>query len=260
MSGQSTQGVVTKPRQESARISGRFIMILLVLVILLVLGLLGAIVYSVYLVATSADPEVTAAVVVVSGTILVSVLTYITSRAQQERSAQQERQNALEQAERERQSAIEQTQRDQRAGIYAEFMRFWFRMFTAERSAPVNLQEREEYLNQFSQKLIAWGSDNFLRAYLAFRSTIVFEEYEAFNVEIDEPGNVKRIGAFEDVLFTIRSDLGYSNEELQRGILLGMFLKDEDVKRIMQSSERGNVELPPAEVAPPKEGKSHEHG
>jgi len=260
VSGQSTQGVVTKPRQESARISGRFIMILLVLVILLVLGLLGAIVYAVYLVATSAEPEVTAAVVVASGTILVSVLTYITSRAQQERSAQQERQNALEQAERERQSAIEQTQRDQRAEIYAEFMRFWFRMFTAERSAPVNLQEREEYLNQFSQKLIAWGSDDFLRAYLAFRTTIVFEEYEAFNVEIDEPGNVKRIEAFEDVLFTIRSDLGYSNEALQRGVLLGMFLKDEEVKRIMLSSERGNAELPPAEVAPPKEGKSHEHG
>jgi len=164
VSGQSTQGVVAKPRQESTRISGRFIMILLVLVIVLVIGLLGAIGYTVYLVATSADPEVTAAVVVASGTILVSVLTYITSRAQQERSAQQERQNALEQAERDRQSELEQAQRDQRAEIYAEFMRFWFRMFTAERSAPVNLQEREEYLNQFSQKLIAWGSDDFLRA------------------------------------------------------------------------------------------------
>jgi uncharacterized membrane protein (DUF485 family) len=258
VSSQSTQGVIA-PRQESTRISGRFIMILLVLVIVLVLGLLGAIGYTVYLVATRAAPEVTAAVVVAFGTILVAVLTYITSRAQHERSVQQERQYALEQAERERQSALEQAQRDQRAEIYAEFMRFWFRMFTAERSAPVNLQEREEHLNQFSQKLIAWGSDNFLRAYLDFRTTIVFEEYEAFNVEIDEPGNVKRIRAFEEVLFTIRSDLGYRKEELQPGVLLGMFLKDEDVRRIMQSSERGNAELPPAGVVLPKEGKSHEH-
>jgi hypothetical protein len=33
----------------------------------------------------------------------------------------------------------------------------------------------------------------------------------------------------------------------------------QSVRRIMQSSERGNAELPPAGVVSPKEAKSHEH-
>jgi len=211
-------------------------------IVVLVLGLMG---YGLYLLFTTTPPEVVAAVVVASGTILVSVLTYFFSR-QQERSLQQ----------LERQRELEQKQHQQKAVIYEEFMAFWFKMLTAEKLEPVNQAERQRYLNEFSQKLIAWGSENFLQAYLSFRAKIVFEEYEAFEVGIDEPENVERLLAFERVLFTIRSDLGYSNEAVQPGVLLTIFLNDKDVEKIhkiMQSS-RERPQLPS-----PQEDRSREH-
>jgi hypothetical protein len=187
----------------------------------LAFGLIALIVYMGYLVLTKTAPEVTAAVIAASGTILVSGLGYFYTRIQQERSARQERQSELEKA-----------QRDQRAPIYADFMQFWFRMFTAPEAELVRGKERAQHLEEFSQKIVAWGSDDFLQAYSKLRDT--------------------------RVLFTIRSDLGYSNETLRDGALLRMFLSDGKVEMITQGSERGNAELPAAEVAPPKEGKSHE--
>jgi membrane protein implicated in regulation of membrane protease activity len=215
----------------------------------LAFGLLALIVYMGYLVLIKAAPEVTAAVIAASGTILVSGLGYFYARIQQERSARQERQSELEKA-----------QHDQRAPIYADFMQFWIRIFTAQEDDPVSRKERAEHLEEFGQKIVAWGSDDFLRAYSKLRGTLDFETYQAYKFGLeDDEENRRRFLAFERVLFIIRSDLGYSNATLRDGALLRMFLPDRKVDMITQASERGAAELQAAEDSRTKEEKSHEH-
>jgi hypothetical protein len=247
MDRQTTQALEPSDKQLSDKDLGRIGWIIIVVAGALAFGLLALIVYMVYLLLTQAAPEVTAAVIVASGTVLVSGLGYFYARIQQERIARQERQRTLE-----------QEQRDQRAPIYAEFMEFWFRMFTASEDELVRGKERAEHLEGFSQKLVAWGSDDFLQAYSKLRDTLDFETYQAHDFRPENKADRTRFLAFERVLFTIRSDLGYSNEELRPGALLRMFLPDSKVEVIMQDSDGGNAELPAAEGSQPKEGKSHE--
>jgi hypothetical protein len=251
MERQTTQALEPSGKQLSDKDLGRIGWIIIVVAGALAFGLLALIVYMAYLLLTKAAPEVTAAVIVASGTVLVSGLGYFYARIQQERIARQERQRALEQA-----------QRDQRAQIYADFMEFWFRMFTASEGNPVIGDDRAKHLEGFSQKLVAWGSDNFLQAYSELRDTLDFETYQAYKFGLEDEEdeeNRRRFLAFERVLFTIRSDLGYSNATLRDGALLRMFLPDKKVDLIMQASERGEAGLQAAEGSRTKEEKSHEH-
>jgi hypothetical protein len=216
----------SRPKDESLRI----VWVLLVLVVL-ALGLIG---YGLYLLFATAPVEISAAVIAVTGTILVSVLGYFLSRQLETRSARQ------------------QKELEQRATSYQDFMRFCLLVLTEDNeNEALRQSERTQKFHDCSQDLIVWGSDVFLERYLDFKTHIDIERYKAFDHEKTEREFAAALVKFEKLLHTMRTDLNSDSKQLPQGTLLRMFLKKDEVEAIMQVTS-GRPQLPP-----PKEGKSH---
>ena len=66
---------------------------------------------------------------------------------------------------------------------------------------------------------MVWGSDDVLREFIAYRRFIV-------NRAEDQPAEV--LFAYENLVATIRSDLGHKNKDLKRGDVLSLFINDID--------------------------------
>jgi hypothetical protein len=81
-----------------------------------------------------------------------------------------------------------------------------------ENVSPEFQNEVDQYiLRGFTHRLVAWGSERFLREYVAFKETIKKDTDAA-------------LLHFEKLLLEIQRDLGYSNKKLPRGDLLKVFL------------------------------------
>ena len=132
---------------------------------------------------TSASTQLASSVVAAAGLIVAAIIANVWSK----------------QVERKRE--LEQEQRKQKAAIYEEFMTFWFRVLTRHSSkengseSPVSQEEQDEYVIGFTYKLVSWGSESFLKEYVAFKERL---------------GQEDALLHFEKVLFAIRTDLGHS--------------------------------------------------
>ena len=243
MSNRSVQRLDTGNRQDRDTVIG---WIIIVGASLLALGFIGWLVWSfIHLIATAA-PEIIAAVVITSGSVLVSALTYYYTRRLEQKRTRQQREH------------------EQRAATYQELMNFWLQVLTEDEEEALNKRQRRERLNAFSPQLIAWGSDTFIESYLAFKGHVDLEKYKAYNVETTGPENAVALMDFEKLLNAMRSDLNADSKQLQSGTLLKMFLKVEDVEKIVQVSQQRQLpppstNLPDEPDSPAKEAKSHEH-
>jgi hypothetical protein len=144
----------------------------------------------------STDPALAASIVSATAVVLVAILgNYVTKY--QERKAQ-----------------IEAEQREKKAEVYSEFLAYWYGSMGRSKLPTGEKQELDqEYYEKIPQKLVVWGSEPFLKKYGAW-----------LHAEAQEG----TMAGFEDILFTIRSDLGYSNTDLEQGDLLRAFLKGDD--------------------------------
>jgi len=66
---------------------------------------------------------------------------------------------------------------------------------------------------EFGRNVILWGSDNTIKAYAKFRDTAK-----------TNPNDKQIIFNLENVLYSIRKDLGHKNKNLNKGTLLSLFL------------------------------------
>lgn len=180
------------------------------LVILLAVGaLLVVIVRAVFTLLTSADPQVAAAVIVTSGTILVSVGSLILSNRSQARQQAQ------------------QAQHDRKAEAYEELLTYWFWVMRERRQASENKRKQTDaqYRATVPQKLITWGSEDVIKE---------------FTAQVGPSGVTEEtsILGFEKLLLAVRKDLGHSNKGLEQGDLLRPFLKgvDEAVRNRQQGT------------------------
>jgi len=170
------------------------------LLILLVAGaLLVVLVRAVFGLLGSAEPAVLAAVIVTSGTILVSVGSLIWSnRSQQRQQAQQ-------------------AQRNRKADAYEELLDYWFWVMRERRNAPPakRKQRDEKYRATVPQKLITWGSEDVIKE---------------FTAQVGPSGVTEETSmlGFEKLLLAVRKDLGHTNKNLEEGDLLRPFLKGVD--------------------------------
>ncbi len=170
------------------------------LLILLVAGaLLMVLVRAVFGLLGSAEPAVLAAVIVTSGTILVSVGSLIWSnRSQQRQQAQQ-------------------AQRNRKADAYEELLDYWFWVMRERRNAPPakRKQRDEKYRATVPQKLITWGSEDVIKE---------------FTAQVGPSGVTEETSmlGFEKLLLAVRKDLGHTNKNLEEGDLLRPFLKGVD--------------------------------
>jgi hypothetical protein len=184
--------------QEQKQNSGRDrrLDLLILLVAGVVLVLFGRAVFSLL---ASASPEVFAAVVLTSGTILVSVGSLILSNRYQVRQQ------------------IQQAQRERKSQVYEEMLEYWFWVMRerGETSEDERKQRDEAYHSTVPQKLITWASEPVLKGY-------------ASTLGPYEEGEDTSIFDFEKLILTIRRDLGHTNKGLEDGDLLKQFLTGVD--------------------------------
>ena len=180
---------------------------------------------------TSASPQLGSAVIGTGGLVFVAVIANFGTKIY------------------ERRQQIQAEQRAKKAEVYSEFMRFWFRLLTGDddeegerddeaatgedqaandseagEEQPEEFQnEIEAYLRGFTYQLVTWGSEPFLRNYVAFKRGIV----EGSGKSDDH------LLAFEKVLLEIRRDLGFKNKGLNRGDLLKVFKDDAGIDALI---------------------------
>jgi ABC-type multidrug transport system fused ATPase/permease subunit len=164
-----------------------------------VVALLFVMVRAVLSLLASAAPEVLAAVIVTSGTILVSVASLILANRYQ---ARQQRQQA---------------QRERKAEVYEEMLEFWFwAMREREEASEEETKERDQsYYRTVPQKIVTWASEPVIKEYA---TTLAPGEIGEDTSKFD----------FEKVLLAIRRDLGHTNKGLKEGDLLRLFLTGVD--------------------------------
>lgn len=148
------------------------------------------------------QPEVVAALIVTSGTVLVSVLSVLIAK-RFERKAEVRREHITRKTE-----------------IYERHIEFWFGILFANKLGEKQPGEQElmRFFHDTIKDFVTWGGDRVLRAFSRFRSLAAPPE------KVEDA--MAMLLAFEDMLFEIRKDLGHSNSGLAKGDILGMFLKD----------------------------------
>jgi hypothetical protein len=112
---------------------------------------------------------------------------------------------------------IQQEHRKQKTPLYGEFIEFLFRLFmTAKLGSTLTEEETTAFMVKFTQGLTIWASNDVIRRYGVFR------QMSGANAD-----PVTIAGAVEDILFSIRLDLGHP-PGLRRGDILRLFINDLD--------------------------------
>lgn len=84
---------------------------------------------------------------------------------------------------------------------------------------PVPEAEVIQFLMDFTQRIMVWGSDDVLLAWVKFRRQTIQSG----------AGNGKPLDAifiFEDIVKAMRRDLGHRNSGVERGDILALFVND----------------------------------
>jgi hypothetical protein len=158
-------------------------------------------------------PEVGAAIIATSGTILVSVFTLAWTRWQ-------ERLKDIEQKRWE----IEQEIRKQKLPIYEELVAFLFEIInTSSSGKPMPPDQLNKRMIYFTQKTVVWGSNTFLKDFSKFRDSSTLQVQSGSNQTVDY---VPMMLNFENLLYSIRADFGHSNKGLGKADLLTLFVND----------------------------------
>jgi hypothetical protein len=158
-------------------------------------------------------PEVGAAIIAASGTILISVFTLVWTRIW-------ERRKELEQ----RKWELEQEIRKQKLPIYEELVGFLFDIVDNSRTGKsMTPDEMNKRLIYFTQKTVVWGSDQFLKDFGKFRG-VPTNQAQPGSTSLPDPKTIML--NFEKLLYSIRTDFGHENKGLGETDLLILFIND----------------------------------
>lgn len=123
----------------------------------------------------------------------------------------------------ERKKIIEQTLRDKKCPVYEEFVQFILKIII--KKDDVTQDEMLNFIINFTQKIIIWGSDDVLQKWQVFRNTTI----NLSNVQDQSPLHTQlNMVALENLLFAIRKDIGYKNNNIKQGDILRLFITDID--------------------------------
>ena len=115
-----------------------------------------------------------------------------------------------------------QENRGKKEPIYEELLSFLFKIVKAtKKGETVSEDEMEDFIFNFTEKVMIWGSDDVINAFYNFKKV-------GANTEISGNSDVKIADAIEELILAVRKDLGHSNNGLNKGKLLGLFIVDYD--------------------------------
>ncbi len=145
------------------------------------------------------NPTVAVGIIAASATVLVSVISVLLSKRL------------------EHQTSIQKEIRERKVPVYEKLIGFIFRVFKGiKENKPITEQEMLDFMMEFTQNIIVWGSDEVIDAFHKFRVASMS----------GEQANILFI--VEDILLAIRKDLGHKNKNLIRGKILSLFVNDID--------------------------------
>jgi len=153
---------------------------------------------------SSADSTLSSGIIVAASTFIISISSILISK------------------HFERKGIIENEHRKKKIPIYEELITFLFKVMMSEKlgKKPPKEQEVIKFMSEFTQKAIIWGADEVIDALYEFKQ-------EGLTQTDKDPSKV--IFCVENLLLSIRRDLGHKNKNLTKGKLLGLFINDIDM-------------------------------
>lgn len=111
--------------------------------------------------------------------------------------------------------------RDKKIPIYEDLIKFLFNkvLMGAKTGNEVTEGEMVEFMSDFTQRIMIWGSDDVLNSFVRIRQ-IAFDEEET------KKNPLSIMLGYEDLIKEIRKDLGYKNKGFKKGDLLSLFIND----------------------------------
>jgi len=150
---------------------------------------------------TGIDPRLGAALAATAGTIVASIGLVVVSRWL------------------ERCAAAKKELRDKLTGVYEQLLQHLFRVMTSQRTGEVIPEvETLRFMANFAQRMMVWGSDDVLAAWSRLRTALADADATS--------RNQRTTVAYEELVRTIRRDLGHENRDLESGKLLALFLDE----------------------------------
>lgn len=116
---------------------------------------------------------------------------------------------------------IELQQREKKIPVYEDLMGFFFKSMFGEKLGDVmSEQDMLRFMVQFTPRMVLWGSDDVLRAYILWRRQAVAA------AEGRSASGLSSLLAFATMMAAIRRDVGYKNERIPDGDLMYAFVND----------------------------------
>ena len=116
----------------------------------------------------------------------------------------------------ERKAEIKNEHRKKKIPIYEQLISFIFSLLkSVKNNEPLDEKMIVDFMFDFTQKLIIWGSDDVVTAFSNYR------------ISASDPDLI--MISVENLMLAIRKDLGHKNKNLSNGRLLTTFIDDAEV-------------------------------
>ena len=182
-----------------------------ILSVLLGLILFAAILYGAFIfiraamrILTSLDSDIAVAIIAAAATVFVSVLSIVLGKAYESRTL------------------IQKEHREKKIPVYEDLIKFMFRILMGVKTGDQPTEkEIIDFMSHFTQRIMVWGSDDVLAAWVKWRRAAIDEQDLKKNP-------IKLMLLYEDLILTIRRDLGHKNKNIGEGDVLALFVNDID--------------------------------
>lgn len=159
---------------------------------------------AVFNVVTSLDSEIAVAIIAAAATGFVSVISIVLSKLYESRTL------------------LQREHREKKIPVYEELIKFMSRMFIGAKTGNQPTEkELLQFMSDFTQRVMIWGSDNVLAVWVKWRRSSTGEGASKANPK-------KLMIIYEDLIFAIRKDLGHKNKGLTETDILALFINDID--------------------------------
>lgn len=182
-----------------------------VLNVLLGLGVIGLIIYGVFKILAwifnqvfAVDPRISAALItgliaIIATSLTITIPKYL-----------------------EKKMEIEEHLRIRKSETYKDLVELIFKILMSGKTGEV-LPEKEliKMMSKFTENLILWGSEDVIKSYKAYRTYFM-------NRSQGDSLTIEAIDLMENLLLSIRKDMGHNNKSLKQGDILSLFINDLD--------------------------------
>ena len=153
----------------------------------------------------SLAPAIAAAIIAPAATVIVSVISIVLGKYFESRNL------------------IQKEQREKKIPVYEDLINFVskIQMSTKAGNTPPSEEEMVNFMSGFTQRIMVWGSDEVLTAFVRFRRVPTDDAATKAN-----PFGL--MFSYEQLILAIRRDLGHKNKALSTGDILRLSINDID--------------------------------